>query len=84
MIGMQTARLELTRLNILLHEIADAGGRVEDGIGEVAAERRIGQFTKRIGRLLQILPAETFRNYLRTDDYRTIWEELNSSADHRE
>jgi hypothetical protein len=45
-------------------------------------ERKIGQFTKRIGRVLQILPAETFRDYFGTDNHRAMCEELNSSAEH--
>jgi hypothetical protein len=48
------------------------------------AERMKGRFTKRMARLLHIMPTETFRGYFGTHDHRAIWEELNTSQDHRE
>jgi hypothetical protein len=30
------------------------------------------------------LPPEVFRDYFGTDDHQALWQELNSSSDHRE
>jgi hypothetical protein len=53
---------ELTRRKDLDHEIAAARRGSDDGRGNVAGERRIGQFTRRITRIIPILPAETLRD----------------------
>jgi hypothetical protein len=84
MIGAQTARRELERLKDLLHGNTDPGQEGGERADDTMAERMKGRFTKRIARLLQIRPAETFRGYFGTHDRRAMWEELNTSQDHTE
>jgi hypothetical protein len=84
MIGAQTTRRELARLKDLLHGITDPGQEEGGRADDTTAERMKGRFTKRMARLLQIMPTETFRGYLGTHDHRAIWEELNTSQDNRE
>jgi hypothetical protein len=48
------------------------------------AERMKDTFTKRMAPLLQVMPTETFRGCFGTHDHQAIWEELNTSQDHRE
>jgi hypothetical protein len=84
MTGAQTARRELARLKDLLHGITDPGQEEGGRADDTTAEKMKGRFTKRMARLLQIIPTETFRGEFGTHDHRAIWEELNTSQDHRE
>jgi hypothetical protein len=83
MIGLQISRRELTKLKDLLHARAEPGPE-DDAAGGVAAERRRGQFTKQMGRVLQVIPPTTFQEYFGTADHRALWEELNTSSEHRD
>jgi hypothetical protein len=79
-IGLQTARRELTKLKDLLHAISEPGMEGGDEARDIATERRKGQFTRQLGRILQLLPPEVFRNYFGMDNHRAIWQELNNSS----
>jgi hypothetical protein len=84
MIGGQTARREMARLKDLLYGITDPGRGGGDRADDTMAERMKGRLTKRMARLLQIMPTETFRGYFGTHDHRAICEEVHTSQDHRE
>jgi hypothetical protein len=84
MIGLQTTRRELTKLKDLLHAITEPGPDDGDTAAEAVTERKRGQFTKQIGRVVQLLPQEIFQEYFGTSDHRALWEELNTSNEHRD
>jgi hypothetical protein len=77
----QKIRRELMKLKDVLHEIADVDAHQEAAEGDI--RRRENRFTKRFSALLNLLPSEIMLQYFGTQDHGTVWEELNTSEEHR-
>jgi hypothetical protein len=74
----------------ILDELTEGGGeraerdREGEGEGEEAERRRKqAKLTWQVGASLDLITEETIRNVSGTQDRREIWNELNTSVDHR-
>jgi hypothetical protein len=83
-IGLPTARRELSKLKNVLHAISGPGIEGEGEARELVTERRMGRFARQMGRVLRLLAPDVFRNYFGTDDRPARWQELNNSSNHRD
>jgi hypothetical protein len=78
---MQKIRRELTKLKDVLHEITDANAHIDEGENEI--RRRESRFTRRFGEVMRLLPPEMMMQYFGTGDHAEVWNELNTSEEHR-
>jgi hypothetical protein len=79
-VQIQAVRRELTRFKDVVHEIADAARGQGDG---PEALRREAKLTKEIGQLLALLSPAVMEKCFGSLDHRVIWEQLNTSEEHR-
>jgi hypothetical protein len=74
----------------ILEELTEGDGegaerdREGEGEGEDAERcRKQAKLTQQVGAVLDLIPEDTIKNVFGTQDRREIWNELNTSVDHR-
>jgi hypothetical protein len=88
MIKYQLTRRTLGKMKNILEKLTKGDGegaeRDREGEGEDAERRRKqAKLTRQVGAVLDLMTEDTIRNMFGTQDRREIWNELNTSVDHR-
>jgi hypothetical protein len=87
-INHQLIRRTLSKMKNVLEELTEGDGegaeRDREGDEEDAERRRKPtKLTRQVGAVLDLITEDTIKNVFGTQDRREIWNELNTSVDHR-